>query len=762
MPAETLLQQALALHRQSRFSEAQVLYERIVQADPRQSNVWYLLGHIAGQSGQNQRALDLLGNATRYDPLNAAAHNETGNVLFRLDRFDEAIAAYRRAVGISANSAEFHTNLGGALCSLKRFDEALASFDAALGLDSKTAGGHFNRGLALYELGRYRAAVEAFDRAIAIDPAHARAHNYKGHALHGLCLNHEALQSYDRAIAQRADYADAHNGRGTALLALEEYPDALLSFDAAIALQPAYADAHNNRGNALRHLGRHEAALSSYERALSIQPGYAGVSYNRGHLLAEMGRHAEAVADLERALTLNPDLPYARGDLLLARMQICEWRDHDIDVAQLILRVGKGEPAATPFCMLTMTDSPALQMSVAQSWIERNAMPARPVTAEPHRSRGKKIRVGYFSADFREHPVSRLAAELFELHDRSRFEVFAFSFGPDTRDKMRQRLEHAFDRFIDVREKSAAEIVSLARQLEVDIAVDLTGLTKHCRPNIFALRAAPLQVSYLGYLGTMGAAWIDYLIADRTLIPERQRQHYAERIAYLPSYQANDSKRMAAKRHFERHELGLPVGGFVFCCCNAGYKITPGVFGSWMRILERVPGAVLMVYVETTTAGENLRKEALDRGIATDRIVLAGRLATADYLARYRSADLFLDTFPYNGGTTASDALWAGLPVLTRSGETFSSRMAASLLATLGIVELITSSAAQYEDLAVALATQPDRMVKLKQTLAVRLAASPLFDARRHTLALERAYSGMHARHEAGLPPVDIIDGEPE
>jgi predicted O-linked N-acetylglucosamine transferase (SPINDLY family) len=753
-PAEALFQQALELHRQSRLTEARVLYEKVVKADPRHSGAWYLLGHIAARSGQPEHALVLLGHATLHDPSNAAAHNETGNVLLQLELLVEAAAAYERAIVLNPNSAEFHSNRGNVLYSLKRFDAALGSFDAVVALDPRHAGGHYNRGLALYEQGRFRAAIEAFDRAIAMDPGHARAHAHRGHALYDLALPREALQSYDDALALRLDYADAHNARGNALLALEDYTQALASFDAAIALQPDFADAHNNRGNALHQLGLYEAALSSYTTALSLRPDYAGVNYNCAQLMAEIGRPAEALPRFERALALNPELPYALGDFLLARMQICDWRDYDSHIAELELRVKKGEPAATPFCMLALTDSAALQKLAAENWIQRNAAPAHTLPADQPRMHGRKIRIGYFSVDFREHPVARLAVNLFELHDRTRFEVFAFSFGPDTRDDLRKRLENAFDRFIDVRLKSSAEIAALARQLHIDVAVDLTGLTKLCRPKIFAMRAAPVQVSYLGFLGTMGAPWIDYLIADHTLVPALSRQHFVESIVYLPSYQANDSKDPPASRNFARHELGLPATGFVFCCFNGNYKITPAVFASWMRILERVPDAALLLYAQSTAAVANIRKEARNLGVAPERIVFAGRLAIPDYLARYRSADLFLDTFPYTAGTTASDALRAGLPILTRVGETFSSRMAASLLEALDMRELITSSPAEYEESAVALATHG--MAATKDKLEGNLRTAPLFDARRHTIALETAYVRMCERNQLRLPAADI------
>jgi predicted O-linked N-acetylglucosamine transferase (SPINDLY family) len=335
--------------------------------------------------------------------------------------------------------------------------------------------------------------------------------------------------------------------------------------------------------------------------------------------------------------------------------------------------------------------------------------------------------------------------------------VYAFSLGRDTQDEMRRRLQRAFDRFIDVHGAAAVDIAVLAQNLEIDIAIDLTGFTRGSRPRIFALRAAPIQVSYLGYLGTMAAPYIDYLIADRVIVPPSLRAHYTEKLAYLPSYQANDSQRRIAERRFARHELGLPPAGFVFCCFNSNYKITPATFGSWMRILKRTPGAVMFLYVASETVAENLRHEARARGVEAGRLVFGARIATADYLARYRAADLFLDTLPYNAGATASDALWAGLPVLTCTGGTFAGRMASSLLQAIGMPELITSAPAQYEDLAVALSLDTHRMAEIKQKLEANRLTTALFDTRLHTRNLEAAYIQMQARYAANLPPEDIF-----
>ncbi len=367
--------------------------------------------------------------------------------------------------------------------------------------------------------------------------------------------------------------------------------------------------------------------------------------------------------------------------------------------------------------------------------------------------------MGYFSPDFRNHAVSILMAEVFETHDRSKFEVVAFSLGPDTRDEMRGRLEKGFERFVDVHGKSDEQIALLARSMELDIAVDLGGFTEGCRPRVLAMRAAPLQVSYIGYLGTLGAPYMDYLIADPVIVPEAHQEHYAEKIIYLPSYQANDSQRRIAQREFSREELGLPAQGFVFCCFNNNYKITPPTFDSWMRILHRVAGSVLFLYAGSATAQGNLSKEAVKRGIDPARVVFGQRLPPAQYLARYRAADLFLDTLPYNAGTTASDALWVGLPVLTCLGDTFAGRVAGSLLTAIGLPELITRTQSQYEDMAVALALDRGRLAGIKQRLAQNRHTQPLFDTPRFTRHLEAAYTQIYERYLAGLAPRHLYVG---
>jgi predicted O-linked N-acetylglucosamine transferase (SPINDLY family) len=372
----------------------------------------------------------------------------------------------------------------------------------------------------------------------------------------------------------------------------------------------------------------------------------------------------------------------------------------------------------------------------------------------PRGPRKDRIRIGYFSPDFREHPVAFLTAELFESHDRSAFDVTAFSLGPNVDDPMSRRLKAAFERFVDVRGRSCRDVALLARELELDIAVDLCGFTEGCRPAIFAMRAAPLQVSYIGYLGTMAAPYVDYLIADSVLIPPDCRQFYSERLIYLPSYQANDSQRRSGVCNRDAH--GLPPSAFVFCCFNNPYKITPATFSGWMRILARVPDSVLFLYAANAAVVTNLRREAATRGVDPQRLIFGNSLPRPEYLARYGVADLFLDTLPYNAGTTASDALWAGLPVLTCAGETFAGRMAASLLTSAGIPELIASTQEQYEALAVELARDRNRLAEIKERVTAGKLRAPLFDIRQFTRNLESAYREIHERYRAGLPPGDV------
>jgi len=608
-------------------------------------------------------------------------------------------------------------------------------------------------GIVAAQTGDAEGAVRLFGEVLLLDPQNAAAHNNRGNALRALGRHEAAVASYDRAIALRPDHAAAHFESGRTLVELRRCEAAIASLDRAIALNSGHPGAWYVRGNALYSLGRFEAALASYDRAIALEPAAASAHHNRGNALVMLEQAEAAVASYDEAIALDPDMTSTYGARLHARMQIADWRDFGPEVARLAARIERGEPASNPFAMLALCDCPPLQLRAAQNWVRAHCSPGDMLPALAARSRGERLRVGYFSADFRCHAISYLTAELFEAHDRSRHELTAFSLGADTQDDMRKRLEASFDRFLDVQEKSDHDIARLARSLQIDIAVDLGGFTRGSRPGIFALRAAPLQVSYLGYLGTISAGYMDYLLADETIVPATHRQYYSEKIVHLPSYQVNDSQRRIAAKRFTREELGLPVAGFVFCCFNATYKITPGTFDGWMRILKRVPDSALLLLGGSATLERNLHAGARERGVAPGRIVFGARLPLAEYLARYRAADLFLDTLPYNAGTTASDALWAGLPVLTCMGEAFAGRVGASLLKAVGLPELIASSQEEYEKLAIELASQPKMLADIRAKLAGDLRTTPLFDTATFARRLETAYAAMYARYHAGLAP---------
>ncbi len=622
----------------------------------------------------------------------------------------------------------------------------------------ETAKALFHRGIAHLQKEEWEEAEVWLRNSLKLVPDRPSTLNNLSAALLRLRRFDEAQDLVDRALSFDQSMASAWANRAALLGQLKRYPDALQSCERAIQLKPDYAEAYLCRGTILKALGQHEAALESLERAIQLKPGLAEAHNNRGNTLGDLGRPDEALASYEQALKLKPRYDYLYGRRVYAKMILCDWAERDALVSKLFDGIRRNEKLIPCFPILALTDSLDLQRKAAEIWARDKHPASHALPAIPVRARREKLRIGYYSGDFHNHAVAYLSAELFELHDRKQFELVALSLGPERNDEMRRRLSAAFEKFIDVRDKSDREVALLSRDLEIDIAVDLSGFTQNARPDIFAHRAAPIQVSYLGYVGTMGTDWIDYLIADRTVIPEASRHHYLERIAYLPdSFQVNDRQRVIASRTFSREELGLPATGFVFCCFSNSYKITPATFDGWMRMLKKVDGSVLWLLEDNRTAAENLRKEAARRDVDPARLVFAKRMPLAEHLARHRAADLFVDSSPCSAGITASDALWTGLPLVTCPGEALASRMAASLLNAIRLPELVTGTQEEYESLAVELATKPERLDEIRAKLEHNRLTTPLFDTPLFTRHLEDAYRQMYERCQAGLPP-DHID----
>ena len=500
------------------------------------------------------------------------------------------------------------------------------------------------------------------------------------------------------------EYAVAHSNLGNVYTKLRQFDQALGAYEEAVRLDPQDAETWSNAGVAFFELKRFEEAIALYDKALAIDSNYAEALCNKGNALNELKRYEEAIACYEQALSINSNIDWAPGVWMHLKLKASSWENLEGNIQVLLAKVAASERVSNPFPLLAMSDDPMLHRQ-ASAIYSQYQFPANPtlgsISKYPKR---EKIRIGYFSADFHNHATGYLLAELIELHDKNQFECIGISFGPSQGDAMRTRLEKSFDQFIDASAMSDREIAQLSRNLKIDIAVDLKGFTQNSRAGIFAYRAAPIQVSYLGYPGTMSADYMDYLIADKTLIPQEFQQAYSEKIIYLPnSYQVNDRKRVISDKTFTRAELGLPEQGFVFCSFNNNYKILPATFDCWMRILKAVEGSVLWLYEDNAAAAHHLRQEAEKRGVNPSRLVFAKNRPLAEHLARHRLADLFIDAFPCNAHTTASDALWAGLPVLTLMGNSFASRVAASLLNAIGLPELIATTSQAYEALAIRL-----------------------------------------------------------
>jgi predicted O-linked N-acetylglucosamine transferase (SPINDLY family) len=716
---QKLFEQGIALHQSGQLLQAKALYAQVLRLAPKHFDALHLLGVIAYQQHEAALALALIDRAIGLLPQHPSAHSNRGNALRLLNRLEEALQSYDRAIELRPDFAEAMNNRGLVLNQLKRRELALQSYDQALAINPGFADAHNNRGLVLQDMKEHAKAISSFGDAIAIKPLEAAFYFNCGNVLHEI----------------------------------GQYAAAVMHYEQAIQLNAAYAQAMNNLGLTLQQLQQQEKALQCYQKAATIQPDYADAIHNAGSLLLGGKQYVAAIDQLVKAFALQPTTPFLQGTLQHSRMNVCDWAGFDAMQKLLVQGLAHQETVSPPFVTLGLSSSGQAQHNASKIWVRSKL--ASPLVLPPITpySAHERIKIGYFSADFHDHATAYLMAELFELHDKTRFELIAFSFGPDKLDTMRQRLLKSFDQFFDVRLNTDLQVTQLARQLEIDISIDLKGYTTDSRAPIFALRAAPVQVNYLGYPGTMGADFMDYLVADHTLIPPQSRVHYTEKIAYLPhSYQVNDAKRQISDRVFTREEVGLPPTGFVFCCFNNNYKITPDTFDGWMRILQAVPDSVLWLLADNPTAAQNLSKEAELRGVSAKRLVFAPRLGLAEHLARHRLADLFIDTLPCNAHTTASDALWVGLPVLTCMGEAFASRVAASLLQAVGLPELITESQPAYETLAIELASHPAQLAAIKLKLERNRLTTPLFDTASYAKHLEALYAQMHECSQKGLP----------
>lgn len=715
---EIKYKRAIELHRAGDPARASVLYAEILESEPDHLDAMHLLGVSETQLGQPESGLVWITRSLTINPHQPVAIANQGNALLALDRAVEALASYDKSLQLMPDYLLALLGRGNALSVLGRQEEALGSFDRALTFASDFVPALGGRANALQKLGRYTDSLSAYDQAIELMP----------------------------------DLAPAHLGRGLSLRGLGEYSKALSSIDRALHLDPGYADALLARGNVLSETGDAQRATDAYDRALERNPAFAAAWFGRGLALSLQSRHREAADSLLRVMSIDPAYPYAQGAWLRAKLELADWSDYAASARIITERIGRDERADLPFSFLALCDSPTLQLKCARLLAvpQTSGMPRLIVGGAP----SKRIRVAYISADFLEHPTSYLMAGVFERHDRERFDIIGVSLRNDERSPTARRVRAAFEHWVDASPRTDAQVAALIGDLDVDVAVDLMGYTGEHRAGLFAHRPAPVQVSYLGFPASTGTPYMDYLIADEFLIPRDRQCDYSERIAYLPEcFQANDDRRPAIAETPTREQAHLPATGFVWCSFHSTYKLNPPVFDVWARLLLAVPESVLWLLGDNREIEQNLRREAGARGVDPRRLVFAQSEPYHRHLARLRLADVCLDTYPFNGGATTSDALWAGLPVVTRAGAGFAARMSGSLLTALGLPGLVARSLEEYERVALRLATDKRLLERMRSALAPGRHSNTPFDTDRFCRHLEQAYLVMVERRRRGLPP---------
>jgi predicted O-linked N-acetylglucosamine transferase (SPINDLY family) len=742
-----------SLFLQHRFQEAVAPLSEVFN-EVHTEGLGYNLGYCYLALGDPVRAAEVLGREVKAFPNFVEAHNLLALSLMQQSRHEEALAVLASAVERDPRSAGTHLNLGNALTNLRRYEEAIPRFRKAMELQPSLSQAHNNLGHALRELGRFDEAIASYEYALRIAPNDFEVHNNLGLTFQEQGRLDEAAACFQSAVSLNPDYAEAHASLGMIYRKQRRLDEAITCLQKALSMKPDAIEALVQLGAACQEHGRLEQAVALFRRAILLRPDLAEAHHNLGVSLQGLSRHDEAIASFQKALAIDPKHKYTLGALLWSELGTCRWEGLDSRIEELRSGVRKRLSLTEPFMLVAVSQDPGEQMSCAERFFEDRVRNNQSQLCKEERYEHSRIRIAYLSGDFREHAVAYCIAGLVELHDRSRFEVIGASLGVDDGSEMRARLAKGFDRFLDVRASGDFDAARLLRDLEVDIAVDLMGYTRYSRPGILAHRPAPIQVGYLGYPGTLGADLIDYVLADKFVLPEEQQAFYSEKIVYLPeSYQANDSRRNVAERTPARAEVGLPEEGFVFCCFNNSYKILPAMFDVWMRLLEEVSGSVLWILEDNTAQGENLRKEAQTRRVDPGRLVFAARVGAAEYRARCRLADLFLDTLPYNGHGTTSDMLWAGLPVLTCAGATFAGRVAGSLLHAVGLPELVTSSLAEYQALALKLARGDRLLGELRARLERNRTSAPLFNTDRFRRHIESAYRTMWEIRQRGDKP---------
>ena len=682
--------------------------------------------------------------------------NLVGAACQAIEKFEKAERSFRRTIEINPTFASAYNNLGVTLQHQGKFDAAIEAYEQAISIKPNYVESYYNMGVTLQKKGEINKAIAVYEQAVVLKPNYAEAFNNLGAALHDQGILDEAISAFNHALTINANYAIAHKNLGNVLKDKGELNAAIHSYKRALTIWSDYLDAWNNLGVVLHKKGAYDHAIAAYERALALKPDYAYAYNNIGNTLTKQRRLDTAIAAYERALALKPDYVAAEAEFLHQKQHICDFNAAPMLSAASTRLAGSSE-AIPPFAILSWVDDPKDQLLHSRKWaVDYYKQPTSPLPTRP-KVYPTRLKVGYFSADVHDHATMFLLGGMLRTHNMGFVEVFIYSYGRDKSGDWQKKLNFDADHFFDVTELSDRDISELARSHGLDIAIDLKGYTENSRSDIFQYRPAPIQINYLGYPGSMGADFIDYIIADPLVIPPEHRKFYTEKIIYMPNtYFPTDNTRGIAHTTTRRSDFNLPDDSFVFCCFNNNYKISPREFDIWMRLLRKVEGSVLWLLKSNGWAKQNLRKEAEKRGIDSSRLVFAEVLPHAEHLARHKHADLFVDTFNCNAHTTASDALWSGLPIVTKQGKQFAARVCASLLTAVGLPELITHSDTEYERLILELATDPERLGAIRADLAENRLTKPLFDTKLYTRHFEKGLWQAYSLYFNGKQPENL------
>jgi predicted O-linked N-acetylglucosamine transferase (SPINDLY family) len=723
--------------REARFEDAAHAFQRAIAANPTAPDPYVNLGLTLIGLHKLQDAVSIYQALLRFEPDHPIAHNNMGIALRDLGRLEDSLSAFDRALSIKPDYAEAHNNKGLSLNLQGKTEAALEAYQRATTLNPNYPAAHYNIGNAFKKLGHLSQAVTAYKQALALKSDYSDVLNNMGTALTTLGHYDDAAEALSQAIEIEPENALFHNNLGNVWLEKRDLNRALQAYQDALKRRPDYAEAHNNLGITLHEQGKFKEAISVFKKAIALRANSPEAYSNMGNTFAKMGLLDEAISAYKHALVLNPDSVEAESAMLHQMQHACDWSAFD-QMQSGSQHMGITTNAVSPFAMLSMEDHPVRQMQRSRNWSQTTFGPyMRPTLAKPGVPKDR-LRIGYFSADFQDHPCLYLLMGVLRCHDKTRFEVHAFSYGHVKTGDLRQRAADAVDYFHDVARMTDAAIVSFAHSKDLDIAIDLMGHTRNSRLGLFQNQLAPIQVSFVGYPGTTGTPSIDYLVGDPTVIPKEHRQAYTERILFMPhTYLPNDNTLPISDKQTTRKDFDLPEDAFVFCCFNNNYKISPREFDIWMRIMSKVENSVLWMLQSNRFSKENLQKAAQARGIDPARLIVGAKLPHPEHMARHTHADLFIDTFNYNAHTTASEALWAGLPIVTKRGEQFAARVAASMLISVGLPELITTSEAEYEARILELATDRDQLQQIREKLAVNRLSHPLFDTERYTRDFE-------------------------